>query len=101
MSIFGDIFRGILGGISASSQSKSAERQTKEATKEAGRQNRLTSAFEAAQEDYYTQKYRHEKARALDSNYSQVSTVRNYLPNFVQGTGLDAMPAKPKPGDYK
>lgn len=99
-SIWGDLFSAVLGGVAASGSRRDAERQTVEATKQAGRENRRTSAFEKDQDYYYNQKLRHEKARALDSSYSQVSNVRDYLPNFVQGTGLDALPAKPKPEAY-
>ena len=100
MSVWGNIFAGILGGISESSKQKSSERATKEATKEAGKQDRITSQFNAEQEYYYNQKMRHEKARALGTGYNQFSTVREFAPGYVAGTGLDALPTKPSAKEY-
>lgn len=100
MSIFGDIIYGVLGGLAAKSERKDSERATKEATQEAGRQNRATAEFQADLDYYYNQKLRGEKARALDSNYRQFSTVPQFAPGFQRGTGLDALPAKPKAKEY-
>jgi hypothetical protein len=94
-SLFSDIFRGILGGIGADGEQDALMEQIKETAQEKGEQDRLTLEFGDALEYYRTQQRRHETSRALDSAYNQFSTVGNFAPNYVPGTGLDAMPAYP------
>jgi hypothetical protein len=96
-----NIFQAVLGGIASKEEAKDAERMTKEATREAGSQNRLTAEFTNDLEYFRDMQRRHETKRALDGSYNQFSTVRNWAPNFVQGPGLDALPEKPDPEDYK
>lgn len=100
MGIFSNIFNAILGGVASSSERRDSERATREATREAGDQNRRTSAFDSATEYHYNQKLRDEKARALSSGYNQFSTVRQFAPGYVPGSGLDAVTPLPKPEDY-
>ena len=96
---WGNIFSAVLGGIANKSAQKDALRADKENTREAGHQNRQGSAFDKALDNYYTQKNRHEAARALGT-YNQFSNVRNFAPNYVAGPGLDAMPTLPQAKDY-
>lgn len=96
MSLFGDIFTGILGGIGSSSESKA----NKDMIKEKGKEDRKTLAFADDREYFRNMQLRKERSRALDSGYNQFSTVRNFAPNYQKATGLDAMPAFNKPGDY-
>lgn len=96
-----NIFQAILGGFAEGEAREDAERATKEATREAGSQNRLTALFQSDLDYYRTQQRRHEMSRSLDGSYNQFSTVRNWAPNYVRGPGLDAMPARPNPHDYR
>ncbi len=98
--IWGNIFAAVLSGVASSAEGKEERRASKEEIREGGMQNRATSAFETDNEYYYNQLLRKEKSRALDTGYNQFSTVRNFAPNYTPATGLDAVPAKPKPGDY-
>jgi hypothetical protein len=96
MSIFSKIFSAVLGGVSSSAQ-KDAQ---KEDVKGKGREERATLSFASDLEYFRNQQQRKERSGALDSNYNQFSTVKNFAPYFKPGSGLDAVPTKPKPGDY-
>lgn len=95
------LFQSILGGFADNEAAEDAERATKEATREAGSQNRLSEAFRSDLEYYRSQQRRHETRRALDGTYNQFSTVRQWAPNYTAGPGLDALPDKPNPHDYR
>lgn len=97
---WGQLFTAVLGGVAASSERRAQRDDTREGAEAAGRENRRTASFENDLEYFRNQQLRHERGRSLDTNYNQFSTVRNFAPNFKPGTGLDAMPTKPKPGDY-
>lgn len=96
MGIFTQIISGVLGGVSASA----ADKGDKEAVKQQGREERATLSFGSDLEYFRNQQLRKERSGALTSNYNQFSTVKNFAPYFKPGSGLDAMPSKPKPGDY-
>lgn len=98
--IWGNIFSAVLGGISSGMSQRSSERATREATEQAGKEDRRTAAFTDQMEYFRMMQMRKEKQRSLDSNYRQFSTVRNFKPNFVAGSGLDAMPDYPDPEDF-
>ena len=96
MSLFGDIFTYILGGIGKSGEQKA----DKEMIKLKGKEDRKTLAFADDREYFRNMQLRKERSGALDSNYNQFSTVKNFAPYFKPGTGLDAMPKFNKPEDY-
>lgn len=98
--VFGNVFRAVLGGISESNRQEASREATEAQIRAAGEESRLGSQFDAEQEYYYNQLLRNEKARALDSNYGQFSTVQQFAPGFTRGTGLDALPEKPRAGGY-
>ena len=100
-NLWGNIFQAVLGGIASREQGKDSERASKEATREAGSQNRLTAEFQSDLDYFRAQQRRHETRRALDGSYNQFSTVRQWAPNYQAGPGLDAMPSKPDPHDYR
>lgn len=93
--IWGNIFSAILGGIASGEEAEDAMDQIKETARIKGEEERHTLEFADDLSYYRTQQRRHETSRALDSAYNQFSTVGNFAPNYVRGTGLDAMPAKP------
>lgn len=96
---WGNIFSAVLGGIANKSASKDATRENRENTREAGHQNRQSSAFDKALDNYYAQKNRHEASKALGT-YNQFSRVREFAPGYTAGPGLDAMPTLPQAKDY-
>lgn len=96
MGIFSQIVSGIIGGVSASAQRD----ENKEDVKGKGREERATLSFASDLEYFRNQQLRKERSGALDSAYNQFSTVKNFAPYFKPGSGLDAVPTKPKPGDY-
>lgn len=91
-----NIFGAILGGIGASGEQDDALELLEEGAEAKGEQDRRSLEFGDKLEYYRSQQRRHETSRALDSAYNQFSTVRNFAPNYVRGTGLDALPAYPE-----
>lgn len=95
-NLWGEIFTAVLGGVASSGEQKA----DKDMVKAKGQEDRKSLDFADKLEYFRQQQLRHERSRALGSNYNQFSTVKNFMPNFKPGTGLDAMPVQPKPGDY-
>jgi hypothetical protein len=92
---WGNIFSAILGGFASGEDMEDQLEAMKEIEGIKGEEERRTLSFADSLEYYRTQQRRHETSRALDSAYNQFSTVRNFAPNYVRGTGLDALPAYP------
>jgi hypothetical protein len=92
---WGNIFSSILSGWAAGEESEDQLEALKEGARIKGEEERETLAFADKLAYYRNQQRRHETSRALDSAYNQFSTVRDFAPNYVRGTGLDAMPEYP------
>lgn len=90
-----NIFSAILGGIAGSGDHDDQMDLIREQAEEGGKQERRTLEFEDQLAYFRSQQRRHETSRALDSAYRQFSTVRDFAPNYVRGTGLDALPPYP------
>jgi hypothetical protein len=91
----GNIFSAILSGFGAGEDAEEQLDAMKDIERIKGKEERRTLSFADNLEYYRTQQRRHETSRALDSAYNQFSTVKQFAPNYVRGTGLDAMPAYP------
>lgn len=91
----GNIFSAILGGFAGGQDQKEALKAIERQARITGEEDRATMEFGDKLEYYRTQQRRHETSRALDSAYNQFSTVKTFAPNYVRGTGLDALPAYP------
>lgn len=85
----GNIYGSLLGGLSGAADALIS----KEAVEEQGKQSRKTLDFQAALEDYYSQKNKVRKRAALDT-YGQFSTMDRWAPGAQAAPSLD-QPNKP------
>lgn len=65
--MWGTILAGIASYLSNKGDRENAGRADKEVTKEKGKQDRITSMYEAMLQDYYRRKIRYEKKKGLDN----------------------------------
>lgn len=79
-----NIWQSILGGLGGAAQSFMDEKQLREA----GKEQRKTLRYGAELQDFYAQKDKYRKRRALDT-YGQFSLMDRYAPGYTAAPPLD------------